>query len=241
VDVPFETGLDMLRPPSTTGAARPWRPPGLEAEMPDAGSAPAPPVEPSAPPALRFAEDELARAMAAAALETRRTLLAAWRAEEARRLSAEVARVAAALEAEAARVARDRTGTRKALVAILETALRRLVPVLLERLEAAHLRRLLEDWCARLLPEETVRVRVRPTVRESLAAAFDGRGGEGLPRFEFVADPALPPGGVTLERGDGRIHHRPDALVEELVAALRTIVDGPSSPEERDGRREEEP
>ncbi len=242
MDVPFEAGLDVLRPLPAPGATRPWRPPGLEAEAPSAGSAPAPPAAPSPPPPLRFDEGELARAMAAASLATRRELVAAWQAEEDRRLSREVARVAAALEAEEARAARARTETRRALATILETALRRVVPVLLERLEVAHLRRLLEDWCGRLLPEETVRVRVRPAVREPLAAALDGGGGERAPRFEFVADPALPPGGVTLERSDGRVHHRPDELVEELVAALRAILDGSRpSPEESDPRREDEP
>ena len=234
MDAPFEPGIDRLRPFSSSTEPRPWSLPGLD--EPD--SQPSSPTEtaPPQPPALRFDEAELARAMAAAALACRRALEQAWQAEEQRRLSCEMAQVRARLEAMADTVATARAETRRALADILATAIRRLVPTLLTRLELDHLRRLLGAWSQRLLPEETVRVRVRPAVREALAAALGSGPEEGRARLEIVADPAMPVGGVTVERAEGAIHHRPEQLAEELVAGLLRLLEASAaSPRDQHG------
>ncbi len=234
MDAPFEPGIDRLRPLPSSAEPRRWSLPGLDEPDPR----PSPPAEtaPPRPAVLHFDEAELARAMAAAALACRRELEQAWQAEEQRRLSHELAQVRTRLETMAETSAMARAETRRALADILATAIRRLVPTLLARLELDHLRHLLVAWSQRLLPEETVRVRVRPAVREALAAALGSGPEEGRARLEIVADPAMPVGGVTVERAEGAIHHRPEQLVEELVAGLLRLLEAPAeSPRDQHG------
>jgi len=86
-------------------------------------------------------------------------------------------------------------------------------------------------------------VRVRPEVREALAAASTAHASG--PRFEFVADPALPPGGVVLELSRGCARHDPAGFVEELVDALAGLLDAGRDDRRHsvttDGEEEREP
>ncbi len=226
----FECGLDLVRrarPPRTVG---PWHPAFPEAAEAEGRVRPArgwSPEEAAGRPVL-FDEAELARALAAACADTRRELVAAFAAEEERRLSRAVEAVRAGLERAMAELAAALAESRGALVELLATALRRAVPALLARLEEAEVRRVLEGWSRRVLPEEVLVVRVRPEVRDALAAGAAAGG----TRFEFVADPALPPGGVVLELPQGCARHDPARLVEGLVAALAGLLDDRGGPGE---------
>lgn len=218
--LPFEAGLDLVRHGRQGGAAS-WKPPSLDAPDPPPG----PEHRPSlAERRLLFDEDQLARALAAVCTRQRRELEAAFAAEQERRLAAAVEAVHAALGRALGSLAAALAEGRGAVRDILETALRRVVPSLLARVEETEVRRVLDDWSRRVLPEEGLIVRVRPEVRDALAAAPPGSARD--LRLEFVADPALPPGGVVLELPDGRARHDPSRMVEELAAALGALLGG---------------
>jgi len=201
-------------------------PPGEAAEPPAQGTV----EESKPPPSLLFDEDELARICARLAVRLRAQEEARRAAEREQEESHALARFWQGLEEYLLEERRRRAEARARLGELLDLALRHLAQGLAARFERAALEATLEEWRGRLFPDERVIVRVRPEMRERLAAAWSERLQQRqATRFEieFVADATLAPGALRLERDNGGIFERdPQCWAEELAAALAACLRG---------------